>query len=742
MIGQSLGHYRIEDKLGEGGMGVVYKARDTHLDRFVAIKVLPPERVADPERKRRFVQEAKAASALNHPNIITIHDIAQEGGVDFMVMEYVAGKTLGELIGRKGLKLSETLRCGIQMADALAAAHGAGIVHRDLKPGNVMVTESGLVKVLDFGLAKLTEAMVGEEAPTQTAEGAILGTLAYLSPEQAEGKRVDARSDIFSFGSVLYEMVTGRRAFQGDSNLSILTAILRDQPRPARELAEEAPADLESIVARCLRKRAGERFETAIEVKLALEKLRAATLESGCTVPSIAVLPFVNMNRDEESEFFSDGLTEELINALAQLEGLRVVSRTSVFRFKGTSEDIREVGRKLQVTTALEGTVRRAGNRLRVTAQLINVADGYHLWSQRFDRELKDVFDVQDELARAIVGMLRVKLPGEEPRGLVKRYTANPQAHELCMKGRYYFYKFTREGFQKCIEYFEKARMEDPGCAPAYAGLAATYCGLAVFGWARPREAVPKGKQAALEALAIDPTDAAAHMALALIRHWYEWDWAGAESEYRRAIELSPGDPMSRGPYAELLAYMGRHEESIEQASRAVSLDPVSLEAHRMLSLTLFYARRYEEAADQCRRALELEPNFYPIHAILALVCGAQGRYQEARRAAEQARSLAPGEPLCEGLLGWALGATGERAQAMAILDEAMKRRREAYFPASMVSLIYLGLGDLDAACLWAETAFEERDPLLAAVAVSPLADPLLADSRFRELLRKIGLGN
>jgi len=368
------------------------------------------------------------------------------------------------------------------------------------------------------------------------------------------------------------------------------------------------------------------------------------------------------------------------------------------------------------------------------------VADGYHLWSQRFDRELKDVFDVQDELARAIVGMLRVKLPGEEQRGLVKRYTANPQAHELCMKGRYYLSKFTREGFQKCIEYMEKARMEDPGCAPAYAGLANTYCCLAVFGWARPREVVPKGKQAALEALAIDPTDATAHIALATIRHWYEWDWAGAESEYRRAIELSPGDPMNQGPYAELLAYLGRYEESIEQARRAVSLDPVSLEANWGLAVTFLFARRYEEAADQCRRALELEPNFYTIHTTLALVYGAQGRYQEARRAAEQARSLAPGEPLCEGLLGWALGATGERAQATAILDEVMKRRREAYFPASMVSMIHVGLGDLNAAYLWAETAFEERDPRLLSFAASAPADPLLADSRFRELLRKIGL--
>jgi serine/threonine-protein kinase len=377
---------------------------------------------------------------------------------------------------------------------------------------------------------------------------------------------------------------------------------------------------------------------------------------------------------------------------------------------------------------------------LRVTAQLINVADGYHLWSQRFDRELKDVFDVQDELARAIVGMLSVKLPGEQPRGLVRRYTANPQAHELCMKGRYYFFRFTREGFQKGIECFEKARMEDPGCAPAYAGLATTYCGLAIFGWARPREVVPKGKQAALEALAIEATDATAHMALATIRHWYEWDWAGAESEYRRAIELSPGDPMNRGLYAEFLAYLGRYEESIEQASRAVSLDPVSLEAKRELAVTLLFARRYEEAADQCRRALELESNFYPIHAILALVCGVQGRYQEARRAAEQARSLAPGEPMCEAFLGWALGAAGERAQATAILDEVMKRRREAYFPASLVSMIHLGLGDPNAAYLWVETAFEERDPQLLCFAASAAADPLLPDLRFRELLRKIGL--
>src|SRR5712692_2285602 len=423
MLGRTISHYEILEKLAEGGMGVVYKARDTHLDRFVAIKALPPELTGDPERKRRFVQEAKAASALNHPNIITIHDIWSDGGADFIVMEYVPGKTLYELVPREGMPVKEALKYAMQIADGLAKAHSAGIVHRDVKPSNIMVSEDGFVKLLDFGLAKLIEPPVAESDATdtvgpRTGEGKLPGTLAYMSPEQAEGWKLDARSDIFAFGALLYEMLTGRRAFQRESKVSTLSAIVREEPQPVSHVVEGLPVELEKLISRCLRKDRNRRIQHMGDVKLALEELQAepagrSAPSAGVVTPSIVVLPFVNLNRDEETDFFSDGLTEELINALAQVENVRVISRTSAFHFKGKTEDIRTVGQRLQVNTVLEGSVRRAGNRVRITAQLVSVADGSHLWSQRFDRELKDIFDVQDEVARAILDTLRVKLAGE-----------------------------------------------------------------------------------------------------------------------------------------------------------------------------------------------------------------------------------------------------------------------------------------------------------------------------------------
>ena len=720
MIGTTVSHYQILEKLGEGGMGVVYKARDTRLDRLVALKFLPPERVADPERKRRFIREARAASALNHPNIITIHDIAEEGGADFIVMEYVSGRTLSQVIAGKPVPVKEAVGCAVQIADALIAAHRVGIIHRDLKPGNVMVTDDGRAKVLDFGLAKLTELAPAGEQSTLTL---VAGTAAYMAPEQAEGQAADARSDIYSFGAVLYEMLAGRRAFSGFG---------REDPAPLSGVSSE----LQQIVARCLRRDPAERFQTAGELKVALER---TGLEAYST-PSIAVLPFANLSADKENEYFSDGLTEELINALAQLEGLRVVSRTSVFRFKGATEDVRDIGRKLQVGAVLEGTVRRAGGRLRVTAQLVNVADGYHLWSQRFDREMQDIFDVQDELARAIVRVLRVRMAGKEEQRLVRRFTDIPEAYELCLKGRHLYYRYSRESLEKSIECYDQARVADPGCAAAYAGMAiARFCSTGAA-WVPSRPAMPQAKAEAVRAVEIDDASAAAHLSLALVRHWYEWDWNGAEAEYKRALELDPGDADACIRYGEFCNYMGRPEEGVALVSRAVKLEPLSLETNVYLGMGLTTARRYEEAVLQFHKTLELDPNYYIALIWLGVACAAQGKYREAIEASERGQALTLGYPVPMGLLAWVNAVAGRTAEAKAILAALLKRRVEDYFSPFYLACIYTGLGEVDEAFRWLHTAFEERDCLLVLAKVGAWFDPLRGDPRFRELLRKMRL--
>jgi serine/threonine protein kinase len=502
MTGDTISHYKVLGKLGEGGMGTVYKARDTRLNRLVAVKVLLADKTTDLERRRRFIQEAQSASMLNHPNIITIYDIGTENGADFIVMEYVSGKALNELISSNGLRPPEILKYAVQIADALVAAHGAGIIHRDLKPGNVMVTDSGIIKVLDFGLAKLTDPSgIGElddtltairQAEPATQAGVVLGTVAYMSPEQAEAKKVDARSDIFSFGAVLYEMVTGHRAFERGSTLQTLTAVVREDPKPVSILSPQTSFDMERVINRCLRKDVSDRYQSALDLKGALVENQRGSARPADGKPSVGVLPFINMNRDDESEFFSDGLAEEIITALSRVEGLRVASRAAAFKFKVRNVEPREIGRKLQVDTLLEGTVRRAGTRLRVTVELIKVDDDSLLWSQRFDREMTDVFEIQDQISREIVEVLRVKLARGQQR-LVERGTTNIEAYELYLKGQFHRYKlFNPEGFRKSIGFFEQAIEKDPLYADAHASLAGIYYAFGVWGWSSPPEALPR----------------------------------------------------------------------------------------------------------------------------------------------------------------------------------------------------------------------------------------------------------
>ncbi len=762
MIGQTLSHYQILEKLGEGGMGAVYRARDLHLDRPVAIKVLRAEAMADPERKKRFVQEAKAASALNHPNIVTIHDIDRADAVNFIVMEYVRGQTLGQLLRPKDLRPEEALKYAVQIADALAAAHAAGIVHRDIKPTNIMVNDQGLIKMLDFGLAKLTEpvgsdslgsAQTGSlgQAP-RTAEGTIVGTVAYMSPEQAEGKPVDSRSDIFSFGSVLYEMISGRQAFQGETTISTLAAVLRDEPKPLKEVVSDVPPELERMVTRCLRKDPNRRFHHMVDLKVALEEVlselrnlakqrESATPKEGRsaeTPPSIAVLPFTDMSPQRDQEYFCDGITEELINALTKVEGLRVASRTSAFQFKAKAEDIGKIGSQLKVRMVLEGSVRKAGDRLRVTVQLIDVAEGYHLWSERYDREMKDVFAVQDEISRAVVDTLRIKLFSGQSRLLVKRYTENLEAYDLYLRGRFHFNTWHGEGAKKGAEYFQRAIAKDPNYALAYAGLAECCATLGYWGMP-PKDAWQKAKAAAVKALEIDETLAEAHTSLGIVQTFYDWDWWAADRELKRGVQLNPGSSVAHVWHAVNLPVMGKPDEALAQAKLAQELDPLSVMTNGVLGSTFYLRREYDQAIEQSRKTLELGP--HPrIYLYLARAYVGKALFEEAAAALREARQLPGGDSRIIGLLGYTYGLMGKRGEAEKLLDELKKRSEPASLSLFSTALIYVGLGEKDEAFEWLEKAYGERSGPLRLLNIDPLFDSLRSDRRFQDLLRRIGL--
>ncbi len=765
MIGQRVSHYRIMEKVGEGGMGAVYRARDLHLDRPLAIKVLRPQAIADPERKKRFVQEAKAASALNHPNIVTIYDIDRADGIDFIAMEYVQGKTLDQLIGRKGLTIGEALKYAAELAGALATAHAAGIVHRDIKPTNIMVTDKGFIKVLDFGLAKLAEpvgsdafssAQTGsfEKAP-RTAEGTIVGTVAYMSPEQAEGKSVDSRSDIFSFGSVLYELVSGRRAFQGETTISTLAAVLREEPKPLKEVVSDVPAELEKMIARCLRKDPNRRFHHMMDLKVALEELGAELhnlakqRESGMakesrspeTPPSIAVLPFADMSPQRDQEYFCDGITEELINALAKVEGLRVASRTSAFQFKGKAEDIGKIGSQLKVRMVLEGSVRKAGDRLRVTAQLIDVAEGYHLWSERYDREMKDVFAVQDEISQAVVNTLRIKLLGQPSAHLVKRATENLEAYDLYLRARSYQNRWHAEGMKKAVEYYGRAVTIDPMYAAAYAGMAEAYAMLAYWTMS-PIEIWNQAKVVALKALEIDDTLGEAHSSLGVILSFYDWDWAAAEREFKRAIGLNPAFTHAHTFYSVYLLAVGRLDEALIEIKRAIELDPLSLDTNGSLGCAFYFRREYDEAIEQFRKTLELDPSHPRAYYYLGRAYIGKAMFEEAVAALQRGSQCSGSDLRILGVLGHAYALMDKRNEAQKLLDE-FKAPSKPGFPSFSVfsrALIHIGFGENDQAFECLEQLCEERSTLLHWPKVDPLFDSLRSDPRLQDLLRRIGL--
>ena len=729
--GTTLGPYTITAELGHGGMGVVYTAQDPRLKRQVAIKLLPPELTRDETAKQRFLQEAQAASALDHPNICTIHEINEtEDGQLYLVMAHYEGETLKERIERGALSVDEAVDIVTQVGQGLAEAHGAGIVHRDIKPANLLIATGGTVKILDFGLAKLA----GTEGVTQT--GSVVGTVAYMSPEQARGEEVDYRTDVWSLGVVLYEMLAGTPPFRGDNLLAISNAILDGTPSSLPGGSSSA----QSVVTRALHKTQSQRYQAVGDL---LGELRKATSPPTRApgvpdVPSIAVLPFANMSADPEQEYFCEGLSEELIDALARLDGLRVVARTSAFQFRGKGHDLREVGDTLNVKTVLEGSVRKAGNRLRVNAQLINAEDGYHLWSERYDRDMDDVFEVQDDIARSVVDVLKVKLLGRADAPLVKPSTDNLEAYNLYLKGRFYWDQMP-EGPQKAIQCFEQAIEKDPTYAPAYAGIADSYNVLGWFGVVAPRDAYPKAEAAARRALNLDDSLADAHASLGYFATFYAWDWGLARRELQRAVELNPN--YSRAHLFSVYYFLSQGEwaRAAGAAERALQLDPVSPLCRAAAAQVPWFERQYDDAVDQLRKALEVDPEHPALLWILGIMCIDSGHHEDGIAALKRAVVLSPSTQFSASL-GYAYALAGRRAEALQILGELTSRSTREYVAPDALARICIGIGDTDRAFTWLDRGYEDHSGWMAYLAVDPSFDLLRSDPRFLALLRRMNL--
>jgi serine/threonine-protein kinase len=811
--GQKLDHYEVVSLLGKGGMGEVYLAQDQRLGRQVALKVLPAAYTNDRARVRRFTQEARAASALNHPNIAMIFDLGEADCGHFIAMEFVEGQTLRAHLAQeeqRGLKLTEVLEIAAQMAAALAAAHQAGVVHRDIKPENVMLRPDGFVKVLDFGLAKLTELRDATHSALRTqhsgtAPGTVLGTISYMSPEQARGQEVDARSDLFSLGIVLYELATGRLPFDGATPSDVLAAILQNEPPSLTELTPSPPAEFQRIVTRALRKERDERYQTADALlhdlralqhslawqteqgatallpgaatnefpaagaqssaeylvkeikrhKLALSAgLLALTLIAalvylfvaryarppGAAIKSLAVLPLANVSGLPEQEYFSDGLTEALITDLARLGALRVISRTSAMQYKGVRKALPQVARELDVEAVLEGSVTRAGDRVRITAQLIHAPSETPLWAQSYERDARDTLALQREVARDIVTNISLKLTPEEQRQFADARPVNPAAYEAYLQGRFHWNKRAADGLDMAITYFQDALRLAPDYAMAHAGLADSYLLLTPYRNVPAAQSYPQAKEAAERALQLDSQLAAAHASLGVVKHEYDWDWAGAEQAFQRALELNPNYATAHQWYAELLTRLGRKTEARAEIERALASDPLSLIVNSVSGWVYLNSREPERALEQLRKTLALDANFIPAHGYLGLAHQQLGQYPQALAEFRRALELSGGSPRYLANLGVAQALAGQADAARQTLAELLRRNAQQRVQPFHLASVYTALGQHEQAFAWLELAFQERGVWLLFLHLDPLFDRLRPDARYADMLARLKL--
>jgi len=757
--GTKLGDYEVISLVAAGGMGEVYRARDSRLARDVAIKVLPSSYSSDSDRLRRFEQEAIAVAALNHPNILAVFQMGTHQGAPYLVSEFLEGDTLRAQIKGQRIPIRKAMDCAVQLARGLAAAHEKGIVHRDLKPENVFVTKDGRVKILDFGLAKLIayQQNSGHGLPTLEAEtqpGMVIGTAGYMAPEQARGQSADRRSDIFAFGAILYEMLSGKRAFQKPTSAETMIAVLNEDPQTISQIVPNIPPALQKIAHRCLEKNPEQRFQSASDLAFALEalsdtpssgQLQAATgraipraPRSRKTLDSIAVLPFENASADPDTEYLSDGITESIIGNLSHLPTLRVMARSTVFRYKGQLPDPQKVGNELNVRTVLTGRVVQRGDSLTIGTELVDVANGWRLWGEQYRGKLADLLAVQEEIADEISKTLRLSLTGDERKRLSKRPTHDAQAYQDYLRGRFYWNKRTSDGLKKGIEHFEKAIQKDPSYPLAYVGLADSYNILGYYAYAAPRDAYPKARAAALRALDIDDALTEGQASLADVKLYYDWDWSGAEKEFNRVVERNPAYATGHLIYGDLLTAMGRFKEGMAETEKAQELDPLSLVINAGVGWCFYFARQYDKAIEHLRETLEMDQHFVPGHAWLGGAYLQQGLFPEGITELRAASEISGGSHLYLALLAHAYGLVGDKAQAQKILDQLKEQSARSYVSSYSIAEVCLALDDRNQAFDWLEKAYEERARALVMLKVEPKVDPLRSDPRFQDLLRRM----
>jgi eukaryotic-like serine/threonine-protein kinase len=778
LVGHQVGPYHITALIGAGGMGEVYKASDTRLGRDVALKVLH-QAFTDPDRLRRFEHEARATAALNHPNILAVFDVGSHEGAPFYISELLQGETLRAVLARGPLRARQAIDYAIQIATGLTAAHDRGIVHRDLKPENVFITSDGRVKVLDFGVAKLVEGELLLQLPTgATIQGALVGTIGYMSPEQVRGEPVDTRSDIFSFGAVLYEMVTGRRAFEREAAAVTLSAILNDEPQYASHSRSPAVVSALEVARRCLQKAPDARFASCRDLTFALSNVvaRDESRKHGLRAPvqvaalvlliasvalgawfvtswsppagsgqirSVAVLPLESLSPGPDDELFADSMTGALITNLAKIRALRVVSRTSIMRYRQTRKTAPQIGGELNVDAIVEGSIERAGSRVRISARLIRTTTDEHLWADAYDRDVRDVLMLQDEVARSIAREVRVTLTPEERAGLARTRVVDPAAYELYLKGRLSWNERTEASINTAIAYFTQAIARDPNYAAPYSGLADCYLSLGFsfdVGSVRPGEAIPKAKAAAQKALALDDSLAEAHNSLAYVKLNYDWDWPGAEASFKRALELNPGSAEAHHWYSHFLVSSGRLAGSLEASNRAVVLDQLNPIINVHLGWNYVFARQHDKALAQLGKTIELDPNYGLAYWFRGLAYEQQGKHPDALAEMRKGAALLKGNVVVTGDTGHVHAVSGNRREAERVIKELLQESTRRYISPFEIALIYVGLGEVDRAFEWLDKAYQDRSDLLIYLKVDPRLDPIRSDHRFSDLVGRVGV--